>query len=224
MSERLLGAIVGIHGDDKGIILPPKIAPVQFVIIPILAKGKAEFVTENAIALRNELGALGHRAFVDLRDQRPGSKHYDWEIKGAPIRVEIGPRDIENGTLVFARRDLSTKRTVKRSDLAVECRTALEEVGSELLSRARRIIEKGIRTVDTIEDFRRFQAEGWDGVVRTHWCGEMGCAEQMEKDMDKVFLGYPLADIATGALEQSKGGCLNCGKPTSTVVLLAKNY
>jgi prolyl-tRNA synthetase len=224
MSERLLGAIVGIHGDNKGIILPPKVAPVQFTIIPILAKGKTEFVTEHAIKLRDELVALGYRAFADLRDQRPGSKHYDWEIKGAPIRIEIGPKDIENGTLVFARRDLSTKRTIQRSDLAAECGIALSEVGDELLNRAKLIIADGIRTVATIDDLRRLQKEGWDGVVRTCWCGDMGCAEQMEKDMDKSFLGYPLADIATGALESSEGVCMNCGRPTRTVVLLSKNY
>jgi prolyl-tRNA synthetase len=155
---------------------------------------------------------------------RSGSKHYDWEIKGAPIRIEIGPKDIENGTLVFARRDLSTKKTIKRSDLAAECGIALSEVGAELLDRAKRILADGIRSIETVQEYRAAASNGWDGVVRTHWCGDMGCAEQMEKDLDKSFLGYPLADIATGALEESDGSCMNCGKPTRTVVLLSKNY
>jgi len=224
MSERLVGAIVGVHGDEKGIILPPRIAPVQFVIIPILAKGKVEFVLEEARKLASELTALGYRVKVDARDQRPGSKHYDWEIKGVPIRVEIGPRDIEEGTLVFARRDLSTKEKVVRAELEVGARSALEMVEAELLSRAATIIKTGIRTVRDMPGLSDLQESGWAGVVRTGWCGEMPCAQEMEKAMDRSFLGYPLSDTETGALEEEDGECFHCGAPTKRIVLLSKSY
>jgi len=223
MSERLVGAIVGIHGDNKGVILPPKVAPFQFVIIPILAKGKTDMVLEEASKLMEEMKAMGYRVKLDDRDQRPGSKHYDWEIRGVPVRIEIGPRDIEKGTLVFARRDLSTKIFVQRSDLGAEADKILEEVQGELLRRARQIIADGIRDVDSLDDGVKLLEE-WDGVIRTHWCGEMECAEEMEKALDKTFLGFPMKDVDSGEEEKSAGNCMFCGRPTETVVMLSKSY
>jgi prolyl-tRNA synthetase len=223
MSERLIGAIVGIHGDNKGVILPPKVAPFQFVIIPILAKGKTEMVLEEAGKLQAEMKEMGFRVKLDNRDQRPGSKHYDWEIRGVPVRIEIGPRDIEKGTLVFARRDLSTKTFIKRSDLRAEAEKILEEVQEELLRRARQIIAEGIRDVDSLDDGIKLLGE-WDGVIKTHWCGEMDCAEEMEKALDKTFLGFPMKDVDSGKEERRPGNCMFCGRPTETVVMLSKSY
>jgi prolyl-tRNA synthetase len=223
MSERLIGAIVGIHGDNKGVILPPQVAPFQFVIIPILAKGKTEMVLEEARKLQAEMKDMGFRVKLDDRDQRPGSKHYDWEIRGVPVRIEIGPRDIEKGTLVFARRDLSTKSFIQRSDLEEEARKTLEEIQGELLRRAQDIIDKGIKDVDSLDDGIKLLEE-WDGVVRTHWCGEMECAEEMEKALDKTFLGFPMKDLDSGEEEKRPGNCMFCGRPTETVVLLSKSY
>ncbi|MBN1390177.1 MAG: proline--tRNA ligase [Candidatus Thermoplasmatota archaeon] len=224
MSERLVGAIVGIHGDDKGVILPPNIAPFQFVIIPILAKDRTEMVLEEAKKLLNEMREMGYRVKLDDRDQRPGSKHYDWEIKGVPIRIEIGPRDIEKGTLVFARRDLSTKSFIKRSDLKVEADRALNQVQDELLRRAQEIVEKGVRDVDSLDDGIKLLGSGWDGIIRTHWCGEMDCAGEMEKGLDRTFLGFPMNDAGSGEEEKSPGNCMFCGRPTETVVMLSKSY
>ena len=104
MSERLLGAVVGMHGDDSGLIMPPKIAPIQIVIIPVLKKGQEEMVNESASQLANELRAAGFRVKVDSRDMRPGQKYYDWEIKGVPLRFELGPRDIDKNSVFAARR------------------------------------------------------------------------------------------------------------------------
>ncbi len=224
MSERLIGAIIGVHGDDKGIILPPKITPIQFVIIPILAKGKVELVEEAAKELEREIKEMGFRVKLDLRDVRPGSKHYDWEIKGVPIRVEIGPRDIENNTLVFKRRDLSTKAFIERKDLKDEAQKALDEVEKELLSRVENIMEDGVKEVDSIYDGKDLLETGWDGIIKTNWCGEMDCAREMETQMDKTFLGYPLKDAVSGETEKKEGNCMNCGKPCETVVMLSKSY
>ena len=223
MSERLVGAVVGIHGDDKGIILPPKLAPIQFVIIPILAKGKTEIVQKASRELLEELKRYGFRVKLDERDDRPGSKHYDWEIKGVPIRIEIGPRDIEKNSLVFKRRDLSTKEFLDRKDLKDECTRALEEVEKELRRRAAEILENGIRDVDSLDDALDL-LKNWDGILRTRWCGEMDCAEQIEKTLDRSFLGFPMADMDTGELQKESGNCMNCGRPTDTVVFLSKSY
>ena len=104
MSERLLGAVIGVHGDDKGLVLPPAIAPFQVVIIPILAKGNVEEVEKQACILRDELKAAGIRVELDDGDERPGNKFFKWELKGVPLRLELGERDIKNGVVAFARR------------------------------------------------------------------------------------------------------------------------
>ncbi len=224
MSERLIGTVIGVHGDNKGLILPPKIAPYQFVIIPIPAKGKLELVMEGAKALQKELISLGHRVHLDARDVRPGSKHFDWEIKGVPVRIELGPRDIENGTLVFARRDLSTKRIVKKADLKEEAAKELTDIGSELLSRAKAILDVGIKSASTYEVAKRLISDGWDGIIRTNWCANMDCAEEIEKALDKAFLGYPLKDVTSGKVIEDNGQCMACGKPCNTVVFLGRSY
>ncbi|MFO8051426.1 MAG: proline--tRNA ligase [Thermoplasmatota archaeon] len=224
MSERLVGAIVGVHGDNKGVIIPPKIAPFQFVIIPILAKNRTETVLEEARKLMEELISFGYRVKLDERDDRPGSKHYDWEIKGVPIRVEIGPRDIEKGTVVFKRRDISEKTFVNRADLNMEAEKALEQVQQELLRRAEEILQTGVKGVDSLDDGIRLLDSDWDGMIKTHWCGEMDCAEEMEKGLDKTFLGFPVVDSDTGELEKDDGNCMFCGRPTDTIVILSKSY
>ncbi|MEO2121342.1 MAG: aminoacyl--tRNA ligase-related protein, partial [Candidatus Poseidoniia archaeon] len=116
MSERLLGAVVGMHGDDSGLIMPPKIAPIQIVIIPVLKKGLEDMVNESANQLANELRAAGFRVKVDSRDMRPGQKYYDWEIKGVPLRFELGPRDIDKNS-VFAARRTGGKIPLDRSEI-----------------------------------------------------------------------------------------------------------
>jgi len=224
MSERLLGAIVGIHGDDRGVIIPPKLAPFQFVIIPILAKDRVDMVLKGAKELKEEIEGLGFTVRLDDRDTRPGSKHYDWEIKGVPVRIEIGPRDLEKGTLVLARRDLSTKETIERSELREALERVLADIEKELLSRAERILEEGIREVDSIYDASDLVKEGWEGVIKTHWCGEMDCAEEMEKTLDRTFLGFPVEDPDSGELLEEDGNCMVCGRPCRTLVYLSRSY
>ncbi len=105
MSERILGALIGIHGDNKGLIMPPEVAPTQIVIIPIIFKGKEKIVTDACKLLEKQLKIEGYRVRIDKRDITPGNKYYEWELKGVPIRIEIGPRDIENKQIVLVRRD-----------------------------------------------------------------------------------------------------------------------
>ena len=128
MSERLLGAVVSVHGDDNGLILPPAIAPFQIVIIPILSKKSTVDVAGAAEALRDRLVEAGFRVKLDDRDDRPGSKYYDWEIKGVPLRFELGGRDIENGVVTFARRDTGEKGTIAMDSLIPGTKLILENI------------------------------------------------------------------------------------------------
>ena len=105
MSERILGAIIGIHGDNKGLIIPPPVAPIQVVIVPIVFKGKEEIVMETSSKVFETLKQEGIRVHLDDRDITPGSKYYDWELKGVPIRIEIGPRDVEQNQVTLVPRE-----------------------------------------------------------------------------------------------------------------------
>jgi prolyl-tRNA synthetase len=141
-----------------------------------------------------------------------------------PVRIELGPRDLENGTLVFARRDLSTKRTVKRADLIEEAAKEISDVGTELLSRAKAILDVGIKSASTYEGAKGLLSNGWDGIIRTNWCADMDCASEIEKALDKAFLGYPLKDVTSGKVIEDNGQCMACGKPCNTVVYLGRSY
>jgi len=144
MSERLLGAVVGMHGDDKGLILPPAIAPIQVVVLPIAAHADSK-VEPAAKALAERLSASGIRVELDTRDVRPGVKHYDWEIKGVPIRIELGPRDLSADKFVL------TMRTGPRSEISIDeaekyVLESLEELADDLRQRAKSLVSDKLKT------------------------------------------------------------------------------
>ncbi|MEM2944385.1 MAG: proline--tRNA ligase [Methanomassiliicoccales archaeon] len=209
MSERLVGAVVGVHGDDRGLILPPDIAPFQVVIIPILAKGKSEVVMNEACTLKNELANAGIRVKLDDRDDRPGSKFFDWEIKGVPLRLEIGTRDIEQGVVTYARRDRGDRGRISRSGVVESVRNILSEISASLLGKAR---ENLIRSIETIDSFDNIPKK----IVRFGWCGSQECGKHFEEVTDLKLLGTPYHH------EQFDGKCIICGKHTETVAYAAK--
>ncbi len=209
MSERLLGAVVGVHGDDKGLVLPPDIAPVQVVIIPIIAKGNLEEITENARALANELKAAGIRVQVDEGDERPGAKYYKWELKGVPLRLELGGRDIANGVVSYARRDTGEKGTVLRKSVGEDVEALLHKIALDMRERARQRMESSITTIDSLENVP-------DKWLRFGWCGTEECGKKIEETADIKILGSPYTK------EEFHGKCLACGKETDTVVYAAR--
>jgi prolyl-tRNA synthetase len=213
MSERLIGAVVGIHGDNKGIKLPPAFAPIQMVIVPILSKEMQTEVTDKSAEIKTELETLGHRVHLDLRDIRPGNKYYDWEIKGVPLRIELGPRDFKNQTVVLVRRDTGEKETVSWQDLSSAVDRTLDSIAENLYNYAKKLMESFIKTVDDLES-----AAKWDGIIHTGWCGEQDCGIQLEEYLDRNVLGVP------DGSEEFKGNCLQCGKPTTTEIYIAKTY
>ncbi len=208
MSERLLGAVVGVHGDDKGLVLPPAIAPFQVVIVPILAKGRVEEVTLLARSLRDELKNSGIRVHLDEKDERPGSKFFTWEIKGVPLRLELGERDIKNGVVTYARRDDGKKGTIPRGKVADEVKVILDRIAHDMREKAARKMDSSIVTVETLEKIP-------EKILRFGWCGTEECGRKIEETAELKILGAPDA-------EEFHGKCIACGKEDCRVVYAAR--
>ena len=211
MSERLIGAIIGIHGDDKGVIFPPEIAPYQIIIVPIPIKDKKEEVIEESEKVKKELQKNGLRVHLDNRELHPGNKYNDWELKGVPLRIEIGPRDIKNNVITFARRDNFEKQTISRDELVEKSKQFLEDIAENLLKRAQMQYDNNIQTQDTLStDVKK--------LIRIGWCGEKECGLQLEEELDMTMLG------TNREKEDFTGKCQVCGKDTDLPAYFANTY
>ena len=232
MSERLLGAILGVNGDDRGIVFPPAIAPIQIVIVPILIKNKKEDVMKESLALIEELKSKGYRVHLDDRDMRPGAKYYDWEMKGVPLRLELGPRDIADKKVVAVRRDTGEKSFIQREDLMEYIANSMKGMETDLWKAAEERLHAGITEIGYIQ-------EGVDveNILKMHWCGEEDCAREVETYLELTILGTPPddnaekdGDVAVEGGTEGEGSqkqmapCVNCGKPTGTVIYASKVY
>ncbi|ASJ02608.1 proline--tRNA ligase [Thermococcus profundus] len=221
MSERLLAAVMAIHGDDNGLVLPPTIAPIQVVIVPIPKKNAEADVFAYAREIADELRTAGIRVHVDERDIRPGRKYYDWEMKGVPVRIEVGPRDVEGKKAVIARRDTLTKKVVERGELVEAVRKTFDEIMENLYQRASEFLESHIKRVDTIEEAKEV-FEDRRGIVEIPWCGEEECGLKMEEELDAKMLGIPYPEEKAKAPESKK--CPVCGREAKFIARFARTY
>lgn len=201
MSERLVGALIGVHGDDQGLVMPPGIAPFQVVIIPILSKKSTEEVAEAAKSLAKILTDAGIRVKLDNRDARPGSKYYDWEIKGVPLRLEIGARDMENGVVAFARRDNGEKGSISATDVVPGVKMLLDDISENMLAKAQEVQRSRVQDIDSLDNIPQ------DKILRFGWCGCPECGHKFEDTYDFKILGTPYHP------EKFEGKCIICGKP-----------
>ncbi|MCX8173130.1 MAG: proline--tRNA ligase [Thermoplasmata archaeon] len=206
LSERLVGAVVGVHGDNSGLILPPEIAPYQVVIVPVPKKEKKEVVEGYAMEIQKLLMDAGIRVHLDLRDLRPGNKYYDWELKGVPLRIEVGERESAGGTVTAVRRDTREKITIAREGLADVVKSLLTKVQADLYERAAKALEANIHWITSIEEGRNRR-----GILRFNWCGSEDCGMGIEKGLDVSILGIPLN------VNARSGRCIVCGKPTEMI-------
>lgn len=213
MSERLLGAIVGVHGDNKGLVLPPAVAPIQVVIIPIIFKGKEKEVIDTCNKINTKLKSINIRSHVDLRDITPGNKFYSWEIKGVPLRIEIGPRDIEKNELVIVRRDTMEKVPISQDNAEKDISDELGKIEERLLQKATDLLQNNIQQVINIEE-----AKNKIGIVELPWCGTESCALEIEEVLEGNTLGEPLVE------NNCKELCPICGKSAKTWMRYAKTY
>jgi prolyl-tRNA synthetase len=211
MSERLLGAVVGMHGDDAGLIMPPSMAPIQVVLIPVAAH-KTEAVMETIHEVNNRLKAIGIRTHVDDRDIRPGQKYYDWEIKGVPLRLDIGPRDVENGN-AFAARRTGGKHPLPISDIESSVRSELTEIQATLLKASEEHRASIVRFANNLSEL---DSEG--AIFEVAFCGTDADAEVLEKSSGLTLLGEALEPFA------EPKQCIVSGEMTTTRQHLARMY
>jgi prolyl-tRNA synthetase len=217
LSWRIIGALLMIHGDDSGLILPPKVAPIQVIIVPIPGKAKDEQAVFDTVAsVRQSLGSRV-RVQADLSDKTPGWKYSEWELRGVPLRVEVGPRDVRNQQAVLVRRDTREKQAVPLAELSDAVERTLAEVQTSLFQRARTIRETHTERADTLEDFRRLLADQ-PGFLLAHWCGRAECEAGV-----KAETGATLRCIPAEAPEEP-GACVCCGQPSQRRVLFARAY
>ncbi len=215
MSTRIIGALIMVHGDDSGLKLPPRIAPVQAMVIPIAQR--KEGVMEKAEELRDVLRAAGIRAKLDGSDKSPGWKFSEQEMRGIPIRVEIGPKDIEENQAVIVRRDTREKITVSLDELGNKAAEILETIQQDMLARAREHLASHIYTARTYDEFKEIIA-GKPGFVKMMWCGDEACELKVKEDTTATSRCMPFEQ------EQITDVCPICGKPAKTMVYWGKAY
>ena len=214
-STRLLGAIIMVHGDDNGLVLPPRVAPTQVVIIPI--QQKKEGILDKAYEVETALKAAGIRVKVDASDKSPGWKFSEAEMRGIPVRVEIGPRDLANGQCVVAKRNDGEKITTSLDDQLPEMvKTLLETIHDEMYAKALAHLESHITTVTKMEEIGAVLDEK-GGYVKANWCGDEAC-EVAIKD------AYQATSRCIDEHEEANGVCPVCGKKGKHIVYFARAY
>jgi len=218
-STRMIGAIVMVHGDDKGLVLPPKVAPIQVVIVPIPYKNAdAGFILAKARQLHKKLQKHGILVVLDDRTEyTPGWKFNEWELKGVPIRIEIGPRDIKQKQVTLARRDTLERTAVKEEKIVDTITKLLEEIQSYLFKRAKKSLQENITTVKNYSEFKRtLKKKG--GFIRACWCSSPKCEEKIKEETGTTIRIVPFRK------EKTFSKCIYCRDKAKEVVYFARAY
>ena len=207
ISERSIAALISIHGDDRGLILPPAVATVQAVIVPITIGKRHEDVMAAAKKLCTDLTAAGFRVKLDTRDMRPGAKYYWWELRGVPLRLELGPRDLDAGKV------MAVTRTGQKSSIEIPTITegltrVFGEITDAIRARAEDHTKSHLCAAGSIADLSTALDAGKVSVV--HWCQQRGCGDEIEKKTNASILG---TDVRSNYVPAGEGPCIECGKP-----------
>jgi prolyl-tRNA synthetase len=221
LSTRMIGALVMAHGDDNGLVLPPKLAPTQVIIVPIYKGEEKARVVAAAEEIRRGLEARGVRVKIDVREGvRPGFKFNEWELKGVPLRLELGPKDLDAGQVMAVKRHNREKKALPLSSVAESVPPFLDEVQRDLYQAAFKRREAGTHVVDGYDQFKAM-IESPGGFLRCHWCGSPDCEATVKKETKATIRCIPLEDADRVA---EKGHCLVCGKDSSRRVHFARAY
>lgn len=219
VSTRLMGALIMAHSDDEGLVLPPKLAPIQVVIVPIF-KGEEQLakISEKVQVVRNELLAKGISVKFDTRDTHsPGYKFADYELKGVPVRIAIGPRDLENGTAEVARRDTKEKKVYALEGLANHIETLLEDIQQNIYNKALAFRQANTTKVDSYAEFKEV-LDSKGGFVLAHWDGTSETEEKIKDETKATIRCIPIN------AQPEEGKCMYSGKPSSRRVVFARAY
>ena len=215
VSTRLIGATIMAHGDNRGLKLPPKVAPIQAVIVPIAIK--KEGVKEKAQEIYNILSQK-YRMECDTRENyTPGYKFNDWEMRGVPARIEIGPRDIENGECVIVRRDTSEKITVKLEELETKLGETLEKIQKNMYDECMKNMQKRTSTATNLDEFIE-KINTNQGFIKTMWCGDEECENKIKELTGAHSRCMPFEKEHIG------DKCVCCGKPADKYIIWGRQY
>ncbi len=218
-STRLIGALVMAHADDQGLVLPPRLAPAQVVVVPIYKEDERASIVAAMEGIVRDLSAAA-RVKGDARDGlRPGFKFNEWEMKGTPLRLELGPRDLAAGQVTAARRTGGPRTPLPIGSLASTVPAMLEEIQKELYDRAERRLQENIRPVDSYEEFKA-RIEDPGGFLLAHWCGSAACEATVKEETKATIRCIPLE----GTPGAERGACMLCGGASSRRVYFARAY
>jgi prolyl-tRNA synthetase len=219
VSTRLIGALIMAHSDDNGLVLPPKLAPIQVVIVPIYKKEEERIaIAEKANEIKKKLEARGISVKFDDRDtQKPGYKFAEWELKGVPVRLAIGPRDLENNQVELARRDTLQKSSVSQDNLDQTVADILDDIQKNIYKKALDFRAEKTTNVDTWEDFKRLLDEK-GGFLLAHWDGTPETEEKIKEETKATIRCIPFDQV------EEDGVCIYSGKPSKGRVIFARSY
>lgn len=214
---RFLAAVMAVHGDDKGLVLPPEIAPIGVVIVPIFKSGKEETVKKEATALEALLVKAGIETYLDNSDVTPGEKFNVWELKGAPIRIELGEREVEEKTYTVFRRDSNKRYKVKKEEIVTEVGALLKKgIPEGLFSNAKNVYNGKIVRAGSLNDAKALIEGG--KVVKANWCEKEACFNAISGIAPSVEA------IGTLVGEEQQGACISCGQQTNKLTLIGRTY
>ena len=215
--SRVLAAIIAQHGDDHGLVLPPVVAPVQVVVIPIPFKGQEKEIYGYAEKIRDALAGRWRTVLDDREDVTPGEKFYYWELMGAPVRVEVGPREVAEYSATVARRDTLERVKVSFDELPSKVEELMKSIEENLLEKSRRMMLSLISDAGSVEEVKKILRDR--RIARIEWCGEVECAERLKEEAGGEVRGERY-DIA----ESPRGKCIVCGRDARFVVYVARAY
>ena len=218
VSWRLIGAMIMTHGDDKGLVLPPKVAPIQVVIIPIYYSDEdGQKVLKKANELQDNIISKNIRVHIDDRDQlTPGYKFHDWELKGIPLRIEIGPKDIEKNKVVLVKRYNKEKTDMSFDDVAGKLDGVLVDIQKQMLISGKKVLDEMIHNISSYDEFKSQLEKG--GLLQTPWCGKQECEEKIKEET-----GADIRVIPFGSEDSSKK-CVYCNEQSISVPIFARGY
>ncbi|MBU0536216.1 MAG: proline--tRNA ligase [Nanoarchaeota archaeon] len=215
-STRTIGIMIGMHSDDKGLVLPPRVAPFQAVIVPILFEQTKENVLKKCAEVRDELSDEISIMLDDREEYTPGWKYHDWEMKGIPLRIELGPKDLEKGQAVIVRRDTGKKDFIKLEELKERVKKELEQMQDDLFNKALKMKEDNTVNAESMQDLMK--AINNKKLVKTNWCENPVCEEAIKDKTNGAKI------ICIPFDEKPKGKCVYCGKDSKHEVYVAKSY